>query len=451
MKNKKEIDWSSLADVEEKIGLFLAILGFIGVLTTIALGCADALSPGMLFLMPFICFAFIILGIKLNNYGPIARKADKMHKAAIAAQEAEKQKAIAEGAYSFPSMELYRELEKNGIHNLSSEFAVKKAALLAESLLSKDGVQQQYYELYISPEKLGQYFNEAKTQAEAEKAQAEAEEKARKQAEEEAEIRKLLSEEKSELFAYEKYLPYFGREKRIAMLKDKAEKLRAEYEDARSSAEKVSNLQSSIIKSAGSQREINSGIIGGIANGLAGPGAGVLAALDAEKENEAIREYNKASAMYAFNLSSSLDSSLSAHQSTAKYKQDAIKSCSEEIENARLKVVADDSSESCFEKLSISKISTKLSKTGTIRVSANIKTVENIFLNGKTEAVIDGVLSADIYDHQDTKVGSADIVLPVYGTNTSGVNVSGLCLQCANKYKRYTVKFSPKKLWIIEK
>ena len=65
------------------------------------------------------------------------------------------------------------------------------------------------------------------------------------------------------------------------------------------------------------------------------------------------------------------------------------------------------------------------------------------------DAVIDGSINAEINDG-DELIGTAPIVLPKDGIQ-GVVKVTGMCLFCGVFGKKYTVKFTNRKLWAIEK
>ncbi|MBQ1252256.1 MAG: hypothetical protein IIY02_05000, partial [Firmicutes bacterium] len=94
---------------------------------------------------------------------------------------------------------------------------------------------------------------------------------------------------KEEQIEYEnliQYSDFSGRDKRIAMLSDIANKLMEE-------AAKADKLSTTVM-SIGQEKERDWATWGGIANGLGGVGAGVSTAIDIQNKNMQIRANNKA-------------------------------------------------------------------------------------------------------------------------------------------------------------
>ena len=101
--------------------------------------------------------------------------------------------------------------------------------------------------------------------------------------------------------------------------------------------------------------------------------------------------------------------------------------------------------------LSIQAAGIQISETGAFTVKAEIAKQGTIkaFDDLQTEAVIDGTISADLYQN-GRKVGSALLVLPVYGIG-SRTTVEGICLSGAAEKVPYEVRFTPYHLWAMEK
>ena len=233
----------------------------------------------------------------------------------------------------------------------------------------------------------------------------------------------------------ERYSGYTGRDKRIAMLCD----LRNE---ALSGADALVSATTALV-GATQQKEIDWATYGGIASGIAGPAAGVATALDIQAKNAEIRAQNKANIN---NLSSVITTSF---DSAEKLQKEAER-LAREIEATRIKLVEDNDPSDYLSSIEFSDSKVEVSETGTCTVHTTAKLSEPYMIFDDVKASIDGVINADIYD-DDNLIGSAEMVLPLYGVYTSSVDLVGMALYCADPDKEYTVKFSVSKLWAIER
>ncbi len=102
-----------------------------------------------------------------------------------------------------------------------------------------------------------------------------------------------------------------------------------------------------------------------------------------------------------------------------------------------------------MEKISFFDEKITVTETGAIRVSVMAKVNGDLFIYDDVKAIVDGTIAADIFCGNQ-KVGRALMVLPVDGIS-SFANLEGILITNANENNVYTVKFSPYKLWLIEK
>lgn len=229
---------------------------------------------------------------------------------------------------------------------------------------------------------------------------------------------------------------FSGRDKRIAMLT-------AEMEEANRSADGLWAVSKGIA-SASQQKEHDWAIHGGIASGIAGPAAGLAAATDIQAKNAQIRSQNEANLKY---FSSSMTSTALA-SADQRLLADKLKA---EIEEAKTKLVSEDSAETCLSKLSFSNTNISVSDTGTITVTTCAQLNSELKIFGDVCAVIDGTIIAKIYD-ADTYIGYASMVLPKYGIEKKA-SLSGMCLFCGKKENvdSYSITFSAYNLWAMER
>ena len=308
----------------------------------------------------------------------------------------------------------YEECKKSGIANFSTEKELQKAELLAKK-----------YSLDLTGTSVAKLYKEGKDIVNEERIE-----------DKEKKIKAQKAKETTEYNRLVKFAGYYGREKRIAILKDELAATKREIEELRTATTNAINLSQ--------QPEHSWAIHGGIANGIAGPAAGLAVASDIQTKNAAIRAQNQA------NLKSLTPLINGAYNSMYK-SQDKIDYLNELILNAGTKLVSSDSKEECFSKLKISNTTIDVTKTGTITVTATIKVKEEpLFIYDDVSAIIDGTIGANIY-YGDTLIGTARIVAPVYGFNEKD-KLTGMCLFCGETSKKgqYSVKYEPINLWAME-
>ena len=224
-----------------------------------------------------------------------------------------------------------------------------------------------------------------------------------------------------------------GREKRIAILTDQRDRLRGDAnKQQQEAAQLLRNTQ---------QKEQDWAIWGGIADGLAGPIAGVATAVDVQRKNREIREQNKA------NLEAAMPEYMAITRDAARNQAHAAQ-IDREIELTKEKMVADAPAEEVFKKLSFITPEVDVSDTGAFHVTATIQVNEKLFIYGDVPAVIDGTIVACVYE-EGKLVGTANMVLPVNGISDK-TGAMGMGLSGANPTKEHTVEFVPGHLWMME-
>lgn len=261
--------------------------------------------------------------------------------------------------------------------------------------------------------------------------------------EKEAKKRALLEEkrktEEAKYNEYNKYSDCFGTDKRMAMLLD-------EQKFFLEKISSIANTQSQLQANQGLflQKEHDPYVHGGIASGIAGPGAGVVRALEIQQKNAEIRTKNAKELEYLQKVSNVFS------KTTNDYRQRA-RALAEEIKGLSKKMVSEDTPDSCFEKIKCIYTDVSVTEFGSCIVKAKVKIPKRFFISDDVEGIIDGTIIAEIYD-RDVCIGKANLVLPKYGIDSRITPLTGMSLFCGAKNKEYTVKLCPSdKLWAMEK
>ena len=251
---------------------------------------------------------------------------------------------------------------------------------------------------------------------------------------EQAALEEKKSEERLYAAELEQYGSLSGRSKRIAYLSDKrAEEL---------SAAKTLRDGANAVMKASQQKEHDWALLGGIADGIAGPGAGVATALDYQAKNEQIRAQNKA------NLQAMAPVMMTSYSGALDHERRADR-LQEEIENTKTKLLGKEDAAASLSYLSFDQTEVEISETGTCTVTTTASMKKPLYIFDDVKAVVDGTVLAKIYDGKEL-VGVAKMVLPPYGIEKKET-LKGVCLFCGEAGKHYTAEFAAVNLWTMER
>lgn len=367
--------------------------------------------------MGAVAVVFIVLGVLLLICLKASIDLKQMKKGWA---EAEKAKEHREQLLNF-----YQMCQKIGLNAIQTEKDLQKATQIASTM--------QLGDIDVKA-----FFLEASTLVLQEK---QAEEEKEREAQE-AETRKIRSAEEERCAELEKYANYSGREKRLTMLRD-------QYEIANSNAYRMSQGYSALTTPLVSTRDKDWAIHGGIANGLAGSGAGVATAMNIQRQNAENRA--QANAINSAYVSSLVQSGILKKASDAEkqYKEEA-KELQAQIQEAETALVAEDSADKCFNRLRFEETSVTVSETGTCYVMAKAYLKNSITIFNSVKATVDGTILAEICDGKNV-IGCAKLVLPIWGTSkTATEELEGMALFCGQPGKEYTVRLKAGNLWAME-
>lgn len=312
----------------------------------------------------------------------------------------------------------YQQCIKNGIRECHTEGEREKAILIAK----QNGIK--------ITSGISDYFYEAKQIIEKNKLEkAETDQKKR-----------LQEQRRQEEILYNQlnqYASYYGREKRIAMLKEERGKVLVKISE---SQKRIDGINTTFF-----EKEHDPYLHGGIASGIAGTGAGVTRALEIQQKNADIRERNAKNAVL---LSPSI---FKLREEISRYKKQE-KQILNEISQAELKLVAKETTDVCFRKLSFTNTKTKVLEAGSCAVTVEVEMFEPIVIFDNIQGIIDGTVIAEIYDSNKC-IGKANMVFPKYGIKYGDkITLSGMVLFCGEADKNYTVKYCMSdKLWAMER
>ena len=315
------------------------------------------------------------------------------------------------------------ECEKNNINGaLDTVEKIERAKLIADKYkLKYTDIHQLYFEEYEKANKKRQL---------------------KQQTEEAEELDIIKQGERKEAVPYIKYLPYTGREKRIAMLTELIEKRRDE-------AKRERELLQYMYRQSKSYSTPDPYIAGGAASGAAGggiigAGAGIVTGAGAAYNRAA--EAAVKSAAYQATIPA-----LSIVMSDSHANTHMANTLEEELERTKTLLLDEKTSDDdLFSHLCVSTSDVCISRSGAFKISAIVEEQTPIFIYESVEAVIDGAIAADLYQNQRL-VGTAYLVFPVDGIG-NGAKIEGMNIDFkADANLPYTIKYRPYHLWAIEK
>lgn len=250
-------------------------------------------------------------------------------------------------------------------------------------------------------------------------------------------MNELRKKEQDTFTELTKYAKLHGREKRVAMCYD-------QYMLCKQECDKLEKQRDNSLSVAQSYRREKDdwAIAGGIAQGIAGPAAGLATAMDVQRKNAEAREKNEQSATAFTQFGLFTDNKL-------REKKKELQHYAERVDRAKKSLVDDSKPYELFEKLHFEQPTIGVSETGTItvKISANAK---SFMIYDDRKAVIDGSVVANIYEGT-TKVGQAIMVFPQDGVSEKTCELEGIALSCGQWGKKYHATIGINDLWAIEK
>ncbi len=188
-------------------------------------------------------------------------------------------------------------------------------------------------------------------------------------------------------------------------------------------------LESSVYQ----EKERDWAVLGGIAEGIAGPAAGVATAIDTMQDNARIRAENAARREWGTKQKQYYQNLASEIERNSSYETlDALK--------RKYEAVMSWNPDTLFNYIKIDSASTVIdNETGAVTVSVN-------WSQSDKTVWIDGALRAKLYTITGKCAGCAYLVLPKTGTLDFKGSLSGICAEPIAS-SGYTVKIEPINLW----
>lgn len=442
----EEIQWIETKMTLHIIAMCLSALGIVwSVREMIANG-----GDGELCLIAFCCAAFTAW------FAHLARKCAKKikeRKQCIQAkrkENAERQKrqneknALAQkGALEISAEKFYNSCKEAHITSFNDEFSQAKAKQIINDMLNDEGILPENRTLYLSPDYFERCFRDGE-------AQAKASEKARLEASK-APHNATPNEDEARFFQRVAEISGLtGNQKRIKMLQNLESDCQTRITKKKQGQEAMRQLGQFYF--AAQQKEASWGLSGGIAEGIAGPAAGVIAASQTIENNRKIQQYNQSmreASAIALRGSFGLNNDICELESERSEIQKKVSEAEKKV------TLQNPTADEIFSNLKIGRARIEKSETGVLHIELPLSIKQPFALSAPEEIimVVDGVLSGEIW-MEEKMVGSVLIPLPLYGIPTNmreEVTLDAMSDRYVEYNGKYTVKLAESQnLWIME-
>lgn len=351
------------------------------------------------------------------------------------------------GTWSFPVEEFYQCSAEQKAVDIHSEYGYKKARMIAEQLIKEacPEADMSCFQGYLTKEKLQEFLNAGKPQAE-------------------LTAKRQLAEKKRVHFAraYQYETTFIkratavsslnGNEKRVKMLTDLLNDCDERIRKLKDGEEAMKQL--AMVYAGAQKKESDWAILGGAANGIAGPVASAAVIWDTMKRNGEITKYNEGMRQ----------ASADVLKGTFAVADDRYK-VEKERENVKQRL------DEAIGKVSLSKPDTKeilesfdvntnygyvtKNDSGVLKCSLDIKLKKPLVLDVPEglDMVVDGTIRAKVM-MEDIYVGDVDFPLPIYGIPcdmTKSVTLDGMCARSMEYDGKYTLELAEEQnLWVME-
>ena len=422
-------------------GCFFAPFGILCFIWEMPIVGALELSVGLLFLVAF------WPGRAKKEREEIAALQEQVRQEEERLQKEQQRKLeqYASGTWDFPTLKLYDKCAASGVKELDSEFALQKAMQVGTAVMSSEGVPQEYHGLYCNRENIKAQFDTGKMLR--------------------AEIDETVNMERrtpkdGELNEQEKRCVQLasdlrgkkGQDKRVYMLSRAIGDIYDQMRNYREGQEAMKTLGMIYASSVSQTPKHDWAILGGIAEGIAGPGAGIAVAANAMIENQRIEEQNRRARAAATQLIGDLYSGRAKLDSSIGDLENEKKLLMKYQEEAAYKVVLNGyTKEALFKGLDVSASVRKLSGGKGLKLNVTINNCFKADVPDGVKVATDGTLNAKIF-FDKTLVDEVCVPLPLFGVECDGgwESVDMYSDRYVEADGEYTVKFEPNDLWVIE-
>lgn len=354
-------------------------------------------------------------------------------------------KTIFDGTWEFPVEKLYRECKKANVTQMDNEFSRQKVRQNAEILIKEasPNISLDKCGHYLALEQLSKFLEEGRKCAGKADARLLAAQKTPRNA-------SPGDGEKTFIQRADLVSGLTGNQKRVKMLSDLIQDLNGQIEAIKQGEEAMKTL--GMIYMQQQKKEGDWAIAGGIADGLAGPVAGFMAASQVMENNREVRRHNEAMRNTSREILSGVVKTSQSRYAIESQKEQAEERCKEA--KGKISLSTPDSAE-IWNHIQVGRYQIKKAGSGVLHIAlpVHIETPFALDVPANVKTVVDGTLKAEVR-FEDKLVGTVNFPLPLYGipTNmTAEVTLDGMLDRSVEFDGEYTLKMSNShNLWIME-
>lgn len=356
------------------------------------------------------------------------------------------QQSAKNGTWVFPSEKFYQQCTEEKIVNTFGEYGFKKAKAIAEQLIREacPEADMSCFQNYLTGEKLQVFLETGKSQAE---------QTAKKKLEESKRVREADADSYEAIFMHRSsaVAALTGCQKRVQMLTDLISDYDEEIQKLKDGEEAMKQL--AMIYTGAQKKESDWAILGGAANGIAGPVASAAVIWDTMKKNGEIAKYNEGMRKASMDVLSGTVS-VAGNRIKAEEEQDNVKV---RLEEAREKItLSKPDANEIWNNIHIGQnYSVKRYDSGVLHVSISLGFLRSFALNVPqgVHMVVDGTIRANV-TMDGIDIGTAEFPLPLYGIPCEAdamVTLDGMCGWSTEFQGKYSLHFADQQnLWIME-
>lgn len=352
---------------------------------------------------------------------------------------------VREGKWDFPVDEFYALCQASHITDLDTAYCVGKATQIAYKIIKEKFPYIEYSDCnkYFEREKLWLYLQRGQRwTARKEDIQSNARKRPRKATPNMVE--KTFIEKSKQVARLS------GCDKRIFMLTNLVEDYSAQIHSLEEGEKALRQL--GMIYADQQKKESDWAIIGGIAEGIAGPAAGIMAAAETMANNAKIREHNAAMRRASMEVMSGLPSLVGS----VSQLEDEKKMVIQKLEEAKIKItLPEPTAEEIWKNIQVGTATVEKNESGVLSVGLPITLKEAFVVEVPkgVRTVVDGTIKGQVW-FEDKLVGDVIFPLPLYGIPSSmctEIILDGMCERSVEFDGQYTVKIAEKQnLWIMD-
>jgi len=349
-------------------------------------------------------------------------------------------------SWSFPAEEFYNMCAKENTTDLSMEFSFIKATNYAKQLIERENplADMSAFKDYLEKEKLQSFLETGKSQAE---------QTAKKKLEESKQVRKANADSNEATFMQRSsaVAGMTGCQKRVQMLTDLIGDYDREIQKLKDGEEAMKQL--AMMYAGAQKKESDWAILGGAANGIAGPVASAAVIWDTMKKNGEIAKYNEGMRKASRDVLSGTVS-VAGNRIKVEQERDNVKA---RLEEAKGKVtLSKPDANEIWNNIHISpNYSVKRYDSGVLKVSISLDFLRSFALNIPQDVhmVVDGTIRAYV-TMDGIDIGTVEFPLPLYGIPCDAdakVTLDGMCGWSTEFQGKYSLRFADQQnLWIME-